>query len=209
MRRWAMGAGDKLVFFSLGARDVVESLATAGGRCWGWRSAEIHGKDFLNFISAEDRKIIRHAVDEVRGGREPPCSAARFQSKDGKFIPLVWRFAPNEPDDAVLGFAREFFPRQSDPFRPFAAVEMAPEAAMGPGRPERPENPPAVPTPRIAELLAGIMGHCDLASLSLPPGSPIQGYLHQIRLSSMQVAELTRERSVGGAPPERRADPAG
>jgi len=204
MRRWAMGASEKLVFFSLGTGGRVESLATPGGAWSGWKSAEIQGKNFHGFIAPEDRKIIHHALEEVRAGKETPCSAARFLGKDGKFVPLVWRFAPSEHDGVVLGFAREFFPRALSPFRPFGALGRKEEEAEEASRQGSPGSPAAdTPIPSLDDLLAGILGQCDLASLSLPPDSPVQAYLKQIKLSSMSVTAMIRLQTAADPPPKR------
>jgi PAS domain S-box-containing protein len=42
-------------------------------------------------------------------------------------------------------------------------------------------------------LLTGILGNSNLASLLLPPGSPIQPYLEQVEQGAMRAAELTRQ----------------
>ena len=53
------------------------------------------------------------ALDQVRGGAEAHGSMARFLGRDGDPIALVFRFAPAEGDEAVLGFARERIPRRA------------------------------------------------------------------------------------------------
>ena len=112
IRRWGLG-GEREMFFSLAPRGVVESIATASGQCWGWRSVDIQGKPFLNFISPEDHGIILAALDQARAGAEAHGSMARFLGRDGGAVDLVFRFAPAEADDAVLGFARERIPRRA------------------------------------------------------------------------------------------------
>lgn len=42
-------------------------------------------------------------------------------------------------------------------------------------------------------LLTAILGNCNLASLSLAPASPVQGFLEQIEKASLRAAELTRQ----------------
>lgn len=42
-------------------------------------------------------------------------------------------------------------------------------------------------------LLAGIMGYANLAEEELPEGSPARDYLHQIGISTLRAAELTRQ----------------
>jgi len=112
IRRWGLG-GEREMFFSLAPRGVVESIATASGQCWGWRSVDIQGKPFLSFIAPEDHGVIQSALDQVRAGGEAHGSMARFLDRDGSPIALVFRFAPAEVDDAVLGFARERIPRRT------------------------------------------------------------------------------------------------
>jgi PAS domain S-box-containing protein len=122
IRRWGLG-GEGEVFFSLGPTGRVSSVAAAGGRCWGWRSAEMVGKDLLGFIAAGDRPAIRQALETVQGGQEVLGRKASFLAKDGRAVPLVFRFAPGEQDEVVLGFARERIPRKAEDSR--AAPEMA------------------------------------------------------------------------------------
>ena len=180
-----MGGGERQVFFSLGPKDRVESLATAGGGCWGWRAAEIQGKAFLDFISPGDRKAIRHALEEVRRGGDAPGSEARFLGKDGSSIPLVCRFASHDQGEVVLGYAREYVPREAEAAR---APSMP---GGGPRNPQKPERPGTNLGQHLNNLLTGIMGNCDLASLALPPDSPVQGFLDQIKQFSMKAAELS------------------
>jgi len=42
-------------------------------------------------------------------------------------------------------------------------------------------------------LLTSILGNCNLATLSLPPGSPTQAFLAQIEQGSLRAADLTRQ----------------
>ena len=111
IRLWGLG-GEREMFFSLARRGLVESIATASGQCWGWRSVDIQGKPFLDFIAAEDHGIILAALEQARAGGEANGSMARFLARDGAPVDLVFRFAPAETDDAVLGFARERIPRR-------------------------------------------------------------------------------------------------
>jgi PAS domain S-box-containing protein len=124
VQRWGLG-GEGEVFFSLGPGGAVTSIAAAGGRCWGWRSLEIQGKDFLGFIVPGDHAAIREALAEARAGREALGRKARFLAKDGHPVPMVCRFAPCDLEEVVLGFARELIPRQEEPAGPVVPAEVA------------------------------------------------------------------------------------
>jgi len=114
IRRWGLG-GEHEVFFSLGPRAQVDSIATAGGRCWGWRSVELQGKPFLDFIHPEDRETIRAALAAAGRDGEALGTMARFLAKDGAPVGLVCRFALSDHHGVTLGFARELIPRKPDP----------------------------------------------------------------------------------------------
>ena len=122
MQRWAL-VGDGQVFFSLDPGGIVESVATAGDTCWGWPPAEIQGKSILDLISPEDQKVILHALDEVRKGREFPRREVHFLDRDGTEVPQVCRLAPKDSDGVVLGYAREFVARCESDVRTLAALK--------------------------------------------------------------------------------------
>ncbi|WP_316411842.1 PAS domain-containing hybrid sensor histidine kinase/response regulator [Mesoterricola silvestris] len=122
IRRWAMG-GESQVFFALGPKGIVEGLATAGDRCWGWEAGEIHGREFLDFIAPGDRDRILRMIREVLSGKESLSTEARFQGKDGLARPLVCGLAAKSGRETVLGFTREFFPREEEDPRTQAALK--------------------------------------------------------------------------------------
>jgi PAS domain S-box-containing protein len=288
----------------------VESVASIEGRCWGWHPTEVHGRDLLDFISPEDRKVILQTIEAVRGGRDLPGNPVRFLGKDGRTSPQVCRFSAHGPDGMVLGYSREYVDRKEDDSRTLAALKelrdfkhaldqhaiVAVTDAKGRityvndlfcdiskypreqllGKDHRIINsghhpkaffrdlwntiksgnvwkgeiknrandgtfywvdttivplldPAGVPEQFVAiraditarkdgeealrqsqkleslgvlaggiahdfnNLLTGILGNSNLASLLLPPGSPIQPYLDQVEQGAMRAAELTRQ----------------
>ncbi|HMP98553.1 MAG TPA: PAS domain S-box protein [Cyclobacteriaceae bacterium] len=82
-------------------------VSAAVEKIWGYKPAEIEGKEFSNFIHPDDLENAIEVSREIVSGKQITNFENRYVHKNGKAVPMVWSVNWDEQEKIVYGIARD------------------------------------------------------------------------------------------------------
>jgi two-component system, cell cycle sensor histidine kinase and response regulator CckA len=176
-------APDPIVTIDLEGR--VVAVNRAGLRLFGYTSAEVLGRQVVEFVAPQSRSLAETLLRETGAGAATRREELLVRARDGRSLSLEvsgWLQHRDGLPIAIQVFARDMTERQrlEAQLRQSQKMEAVEQLAGGIAH-------------DFNNLLTGIMGFAGLAAESLPAGNPAQAWLLQIRRSADQAASLTQQ----------------
>ncbi|MGB4401080.1 MAG: PAS domain S-box protein [Daejeonella sp.] len=82
-------------------------VSAAAEKMWGYLPHELIGKQYINFVSAEDYESTRSATAEIMSGREMTNFQNYIIRKDGSKTPNVWSMKWNDTEKIMYCVAKD------------------------------------------------------------------------------------------------------
>jgi len=170
---------------------------------FGWKSDEVLGRHFSEFpfVHPDDEALVQAAVSRLVDGRDRRnTSTNRNLTKTGQTVHTVWQSSVLHDSSgrivSILTLVQDVTDRvvAEEARRKAAAERRAFERKL---QETQKLESLGILAGGIAHdfnnLLGAVLGNASLASMDLPPESPIQPYLSQIETAALRAAELCKQ----------------
>lgn len=87
-------------------------MSPSSDKIWGYRPEEMIGRQFSEFLVAEEVEKSEQAADEILAGKELTDFENRYRCKDGSVVNMIWSAWRSETEPVIFAMARDITERK-------------------------------------------------------------------------------------------------